>query len=46
MRAADVQTIIVRAVQWLARRPVTYPVPPDFPTDKATSIRPMFAQLP
>jgi uncharacterized protein len=40
MRCAAVQTIIPRAVQWLAQRPVTIPVPPDFPGPNAVSIRP------
>lgn len=39
MRCAAVQTIIPRAVQWLARRPVTIPVPPDFPGTNAVSVR-------
>jgi len=43
MRCAGVQTMIVRAVQWLANRPVTYPVPPDFPTADRKSIRPDLA---
>jgi len=43
MRCAGVQTMIVRAVQWLARRPVTFPVPADFPTADEKSIRPEFA---
>jgi hypothetical protein len=42
MRCAGVQTMIVRAVQWLARRPVTFPVPADFPTADEKSIRPEF----
>jgi hypothetical protein len=42
MRCAGVQTMIVRAVQWLANRPVTFPVPADFPTAETTSIRPEF----
>ncbi len=40
MRCAAVQTIIPRAVQWLAGRPVTIPVPEDFPGTNAVSIRP------
>jgi type 1 glutamine amidotransferase len=40
MRCAGVQTILIRALQWLAGRPVTYPVPKDFPTETALSIRP------
>ena len=39
VRDAGVQTLLVRALQWLARRPVTWPVPADFPTSTATSIR-------
>lgn len=39
LRSADVQTILVRALQWLAWREVTYPVPDDFPTADAVSIR-------
>jgi type 1 glutamine amidotransferase len=39
VRDAGVQTLLVRALQWLARRKVTYPVPADFPTAAATSIR-------
>ena len=45
MRCAAVQTIIPRAVQWLAKRPVTIPVPPDFPGTNVVSIRPEI-QLP
>jgi len=45
MRCAAVQTIIPRVVQWLAKRPVTIPVPPDFPGTNAVSIRPEI-QLP
>ncbi len=40
MRDAAVQTIIPRALEWLAHRPVNYPVPPDFPTADAVSVRP------
>jgi len=43
MRCAGVQTMIVRCLQWLARRPVTFPVPADFPTAEKTSIRPVIA---
>jgi hypothetical protein len=39
VRDAGVQTLLVRALQWLAKRPVTWPVPEDFPTATATSIR-------
>jgi len=43
LRDAAVQTIIPRALEWLARRPVNYPVPPDFPTADAVSVRPAIA---
>ncbi len=39
MRCAGVQTIIVRALQWLAQREVTGPVPADFPTAEKISVR-------
>ena len=39
MRCAGVQTIVMRALQWLARRPVTIPVPPDFPAADQLSVR-------
>ena len=39
MRCAAVQTIIPRAVQWLAGRPVTIPVPADFPGTNRVSVR-------
>ena len=39
MRCAAVQTLIPRAIQWLAKRPVTIPVPPDFPGTNAVSVR-------
>ena len=42
LRCAAVQTIIPRAVQWLAKRPVTIPVPADFPGPSAVSLRPPF----
>ena len=41
MRCAGFQTVLVRALQWLAQRPVTYPIPPDFPTATAVSLRPL-----
>jgi len=40
MRCAGLQTVVVRALQWLAGRPVTWPVPPDFPTADTISVRP------
>ena len=39
MRCAGLQTVVVRALQWLARRPVTAPVPADFPTADRVSVR-------
>jgi hypothetical protein len=39
MRCAGVQTLFVRALQWLAKREVTWPVPADFPTAEKVSIR-------
>jgi len=45
LRCAGEQTLLMRTLQWLAKRPVTIPVPPDFPTEGATSIRPEI-QLP
>ena len=40
MRCVAEQTLLIRAVQWLAHRPVTWPVPADFPTADAISLRP------
>lgn len=39
MRCAGLQTVVVRALQWLAGRDVAFPVPPDFPTAEEVSIR-------
>lgn len=39
MRCAGVQTVAVRALQWLAKRDVTWPVPADFPTAETKSVR-------
>jgi hypothetical protein len=39
MRCAGLQTVAVRALQWLAGRPVTFPVPADFPTADKVSVR-------
>jgi hypothetical protein len=39
MRCAGVQTVVVRALQWLAHREITWPVPADFPTATAASVR-------
>jgi uncharacterized protein len=41
MRCAGFQTILVRALQWLAGRPADFPVPPDFPSDAQTVLRPL-----
>ena len=41
MRCAGFQTIMVRSLQWLAQRPVTYPIPPDFPGPDRLSLRPL-----
>ena len=46
MRCAAVQTIIPRAVQWLAKKPVTIPVPQDFPGTNSISVRPEFILSP
>jgi len=40
LRSADVQVILIRSLQWLARRKPDYPLPSDFPTANAVSIRP------
>lgn len=40
LRCAGVQTIIPRALEWLARRPVNFPIPSDFPGPAAVSVRP------
>jgi len=39
MRCAGLQTIIVRALQWLAKRDTSWPVPPDFPSEDKMSVR-------
>jgi len=39
MRCAGFQTILVRALQWLARRPVDFPVPSDFPGESRAVLR-------
>lgn len=39
LRCAGFQTILVRALQWLAKRPVTLPVPEDFPGEDAPVLR-------
>lgn len=39
MRCAGLQTVVVRALQWLAGRPADFPVPADFPAADKTSVR-------
>jgi beta-glucosidase len=39
MRCAGLQTVVVRALQWLAGRPADFPVPPDFPTGDKIAVR-------
>ena len=39
MRCAGVQTVVVRALQWLAQREITVPVPADFPRVEKISVR-------
>lgn len=46
LRCAGFQTILIRSLQWLAQRPVTYPVPADFPGPDAVSLRPLPVLLP
>jgi type 1 glutamine amidotransferase len=46
MRCAGLQTLVVRSLQWLANRPVTYPIPADFPTADKVSVRGEIALLP
>lgn len=43
LRCAAAQTIIPRALEWLARRPINIPIPGDFPSANAVSVR---ARLP
>jgi type 1 glutamine amidotransferase len=46
MRCAGMQTVMLRALQWLARREVTFQVPADFPTEQKLSVRPEIAVAP
>jgi hypothetical protein len=46
LRDAAVQTIIPRALEWLARRPVTFSMPSDFPGTSAVSLRRLAPQAP
>jgi len=41
MKCAGFQTVLIRALQWLAGRPVTWPIPPDFPSADHPSLRPL-----
>jgi type 1 glutamine amidotransferase len=41
MRCAGFQTILIRALQWLAKQAVTWPVPADFPTEDSIVLRPL-----
>jgi len=38
--AVDEQVLIQRALQWLAKRPISVPVPANFPTAEKTSLSP------
>ncbi len=40
MRCVGVRTTIIRVLQWLAKRPVTWPIPKNFPTATEKSIVP------
>ena len=40
MRCAGFQTIMVRTLQWLVKRPVTFGVPQDFPDEEKMVLRP------
>ena len=37
-RCVGFQTMLIRAVEWIATGKVTYPVPPDFPSAEQISI--------
>jgi len=41
LRCAGFQTVLIRSLQWLAGRPITWPVPKDFPNEGAVSLRPL-----
>lgn len=40
LRCVGMRTVLVRALEWLAGREVTFPLPDDFPTAEAVSVRP------
>lgn len=46
LRCVGFQTVLIRSLQWLAGRPVTWPVPSDFPTGAAVSLRPLPVETP
>ena len=39
LRCVGFQTVLIRSLQWLAHRPVTWPIPADFPTKQTVSLR-------
>jgi hypothetical protein len=39
MRCAGVQTVLVRALHWLAKREIVSAVPADFPNAEKVSVR-------
>ncbi len=39
MRCVGFQTVLIRALQWLAKKPVTHAIPDNFPTADKMSIR-------
>jgi type 1 glutamine amidotransferase len=41
VRCAGFQTVLARALHWLAKRPVPETVPNDFPDEKVTLLRPL-----
>jgi type 1 glutamine amidotransferase len=41
LRCAGFQTLLVRSLQWLAKREINAKPPADFPSAAATSLRPL-----
>jgi type 1 glutamine amidotransferase len=41
LRCVGFQTVLIRSLQWLAGRHVSWPIPPDFPTADRISLRPL-----
>lgn len=41
IRCAGFQMVMIRALQWLAKRPVDFPVPADFPGETKTVLYPL-----